>query len=428
MKIKEFEALTLKDCLQQVRQEMGPEAVILETRKFRKGGIMGLGSREAVRIIAATGIAITEPGKEERVPGSGVRPDSSSEPRTRNPADRSPNAQRPTPNTRRLDSESEVARLEREIQELRSGFDAVRQVMLGGAVSNAPSVRGSHPGLAGTPSLPEEAGQSKIQNPESSFPGLFARLREADVSKELANELLESLPDLSGWSEPARGPMAESILKDLMTRRVQSSGPIEVTPGQRKTVALIGPTGVGKTTTIAKLAAHFALVEKRKVGLLTMDTYRIAAVEQLKTYSQIIDIPVQVVYNPADVGAALTAFKDYDLVLIDTAGRSQKNVMQVSELKTLREAAECETHLVLSASTKERDLYDQVNRFTKVGVDRLIFTKLDETTAYGTIYTIAARYGLPVSYLTTGQKVPEDIEVAESARIVAMVLNSPARA
>jgi flagellar biosynthesis protein FlhF len=184
---------------------------------------------------------------------------------------------------------------------------------------------------------------------------------------------------------------------------------------------------VGKTTTIAKLAAHFSLVEKRRVGLLTMDTYRIAAVEQLKTYSQIIDIPVQVAYNQSDVVPALRTFENCDLVLIDTAGRSQKNVMQVSELKTLIDMADCETHLVLSASTKERDLCDQVERFLGVGVDRLLFTKLDETTSYGTIYSLAAKYDLPVSYITTGQKVPEDIEVADGTKLAAIVMNSAPR-
>src|SRR5262249_6037412 len=160
----------------------------------------------------------------------------------------------------------------------------------------------------------------------------------AGVSQALTQELTEALPDLSAWSETAQAPLAVSALRDLIGRRVSSCGPIELTPGQLKAVALIGPTGGGKTTTIAQLAAQFALVEKRRVAMLTVDTYRIAAVEQLKIYSQIIGIPIGVAYNQSEVMPAIAEFADYDLLLIDTAGRSQKNIMQVGELKSLLEA------------------------------------------------------------------------------------------
>jgi len=208
-----------------------------------------------------------------------------------------------------------------------------------------------------------------------------------------------------------------------MAHRVQGSGPIVIAPKKRGLVALIGPTGVGKTTTIAKLAAQFALVEKKKVGLLTIDTYRIAAVEQLKTYSQIMDIPIKVAHSPADVTSALEQLSDRDLVLIDTAGRSQKNTIYVHELRSLLGAAPIETHLVLSASTKLHDMTDQIDRFGgATQIDRLLFSKLDETTTYGTTYTVAATSKLPVSYLTTGQKVPEDIELADGHKLAAMVI------
>lgn len=244
------------------------------------------------------------------------------------------------------------------------------------------------------------------------------------MSEELTLELLRALPDLSAWKSQARAPLAESALRDLMAGRIKSGGPIQLKKGQTRVVALIGPTGVGKTTTIAKLAANYALVEKKRVGLVTMDTYRIAAVEQLKTYSQIIDIPIRVAYTQAEVAPALESFAGYDVVLVDTAGRSQKNLMQVSELKSLVDAAGCETHLVVSASTKEKDLFDQIARFREASVDRLLFTKLDETTTYGTMFTAAAKTGLPISYITTGQKVPEDIEPADGVRLATLVMNS----
>ena len=394
MKIKEFEALNLKECLQQVRAEMGPEAVILETRKFRKGGVMGLGARDAIKIVAATGVAVQEKADGGRRTGDGEFRVPSSE--FRGTAD----GGRPTADN----SDAKLKRLERELSELRSGVAAIQQAVVAAPAASAPRTAHSEPETC-------------------HYPELRQRLQNAEVSQDLADELLSALPDLSGWNAQARAPMAETALRDVMAGRVRGAGAIQLQAGQTRVIALIGPTGVGKTTTIAKLAANYALVEKKRVGLITMDTYRIAAVEQLKTYGQIIDIPIRVAYTPAEIAPALKYFAGYDVVLIDTAGRSQKNLMQVSELKSLIDAAGCETHLVLAASTKERDLLDQVARFRESRVDRLLFTKLDETTTYGTMFTVAAKTQLPVSYLTTGQKVPEDIEAADEARLVSLVMN-----
>jgi flagellar biosynthesis protein FlhF len=445
MKIKEFEALNLKDCLQQVRQEMGPEAVILETRKCRTGGVMGWGTREAVRIVAATGVSVQNPPRAGRQPAdnsrqpaageeqpeSGERRAVSSERQAASAEQRVSSgkrqpiiAERPAvgpgaaigrPITRLPDnsisgSEAKLQQLQKELEELRSGMAAIRQ-----AVVTAP--------VAATTLAPLPAASA---GPEALHPELARKLRSAEVSEDLVADMLKGLPDMSGWKSQARAPMAESAMRDAMAQRIHCTGPIDLPKGQTRVVALIGPTGVGKTTTIAKLAANYALVEKKKVGLVTLDTYRIAAVEQLKTYGQIIDIPIRVAYTPAEVGPAIESFAGFDVILVDTAGRSQKNPMQVSELKNLIEAANCETHLVLAASTKQRDLLDQVERFRHASVDRLLFTKLDETTTYGTIFSVAAKTGLPVSYLTTGQKVPEDIEAAEAARLVTLVMNSAA--
>ena len=184
--------------------------------------------------------------------------------------------------------------------------------------------------------------------------------------------------------------------------------------GNRPTVvALVGPTGVGKTTTIAKLAANFALFEGKSVGLITIDTYRIAAVEQLKTYSEIINLPIEVVYTAADLKRAFQKLSDKQLILIDTAGRSQKNKQQIRELKHFFNGRPLnETHLVLSANTKLEDLLETADSFKELGVNRLIFTKLDETNSLSNVIEVAERLRIPLSYVTTGQSVPEDIEVA----------------
>ena len=499
MQIKEFEGYTLKECLQQVRTELGPDAVILETRKFRKGGVLGLGAKDAVCIVAAIGITVqndlpssrngnnggspmqTKPyADEERTrpvatpktriappsprPSAPISPSqtaavvaarnaygktSSTSANTRlTPAQTTANQtsrgatavlERPRPTEtapelpefrRNAAPERTETRpvepdrmnvLERALQEIREGLFALQReqkdsqertvTALVSAVSPAVSAVTNAANLL-----------SAMDTPVTAHPELYQILLDSGVSASLAQDLLDLLPDMSAWSEEARKPLALSALKDLISRRVQTTGAILLNPGHLKAVALIGPTGVGKTTTIAKLAAHYALVEKKKVGLLTVDTYRIAAVEQLKTYSQIIDIPVGIAYTQADVLPAVAQFKDFDLLLIDTAGRSQKNIMQVGELKAMLETLRCETHLVLSAQTKESDMIEAAERFSAARVDRLLFSKLDETSSYGTLLNVADKTGIPLSYFTIGQKVPEDIETADGSRLAELIL------
>ncbi|HZO89470.1 MAG TPA: flagellar biosynthesis protein FlhF [Chthonomonadaceae bacterium] len=483
MQIKEYEAFTLKDCLQQVRSDLGPEAVILETRKFRKGGLLGWGARDAVCIVAATGITVQNDLPSGRS-GQAAQPTAdtparasdakrpASAPKTaatasqaaavaaaraafsrsaagntshriERPAAAAPAARSaakedsqasavpgPAPKNAvvapgRTESGGEAERfahLERYMREIKESLTALQREQREGQERTVTAVVSAvAPAVSAATSRTSLLDAEEIA--EARFPELYQRLVEAGVSEALASDLLDSLPDFSAWSPQAQQPMAESALRDLIAHRVASAGPIALTPGQLKAVALIGPTGVGKTTTIAKLAAHFSLVERKRVALLTVDTYRIAAVEQLKTYSQIIDIPISVAYSQAEVLPAVAQYADHDLLLIDTAGRSQRNMMQVGELKTLLEAVNCETHLVLSAPVKERDMLDAAQRFSAARVDRLLFSKLDETSTYGTLLNVADRTGIPLSYLTTGQKVPEDIEIADGSKLASLLLN-----
>ncbi len=423
MKLKEFFAGSLRECLEQVRSDLGPDAVILETKKMKTGGILGLRAKDSVRILAATGIAVTDsPNRTERRESAQV---ASPEPEIRAAVAARMVAERyaaasassgqareqrfaavaPDPQELRYspDAQRTIARLEDEMRALKQGFDVVRA-----AVQTRQAPTPVREPAAETPRIPAE---------------LEARLRAADLSETLLAALIRKLPDLSGWGPLAQTEVAENALRDLMAARVAVSGALDPVPGTRKVVALVGPTGVGKTTTIAKLAAQYAMQHKKRVGLLTMDTYRIAAVEQLRTYSQIVSLPLEVAHHKADLVKALDKFDDLDLVFIDTAGRSQKNTSQVEELRGLVETACCETHLVLAAGTKLRDMQDQVKRFSRVGVDRLLFSKLDETASYGTILSVAAESGIPVSYLTTGQKVPEDIEVADAMGLATTVMH-----
>ena len=198
-----------------------------------------------------------------------------------------------------------------------------------------------------------------------------------------------------------------NLCVQVMAELIRKPRDIEFKKGKSRVVALIGPTGVGKTTTIAKLAARFSLIEKKKIGLITLDTYRIAAVEQLKIYADIMGLPLQVVYKPGDLKAAVERFSNRDLVFIDTAGRSPRNDEQMAELVALfQEAEPDEVILVLSATTKSEDLLDTFKRFNIIKIDKIIFTKLDETNCYGSILNTIHRTKKRVSYVTNGQNVP----------------------
>jgi flagellar biosynthesis protein FlhF len=219
--------------------------------------------------------------------------------------------------------------------------------------------------------------------------------------------------------------LLQARMARILESQIVTAGPIQVEPDSRRLVALVGPTGVGKTTTIAKLAAHYRLKQRRRVGLITVDTYRIAAVEQLRTYADIIDLPMQVVSTPRDMRQAVQRMEGLELVLIDTAGRSPKDEVKIRELGAfLQEAQADEVHLVLSSVAHPRTLQQTAQRFSAVGTTALILTKLDEATGLGNLLPLLTGSGLPLSYLTNGQNVPDDIELAEPGRLIRLMLNA----
>ena len=239
------------------------------------------------------------------------------------------------------------------------------------------------------------------------------------LARRLVRHIAENL-------EPDQLDQPDSIrfaLVHALELSIPVAPPIRVIAGTRRVIALVGPTGVGKTTTVAKLAANFKLAHGMRVGLITVDTFRIAAVEQLKTYAEIIDLPLAVVNDPSEMPRALDELGAVDIVFIDTAGRSPRDEVKIRELaEFLLQARPDEVHLVLSAVAGQRSLRSAVERFAVVQFDRLILTKLDEAESLGGLLAVLGLSSRPVSYLTTGQAVPDDIEPADRERLARLIL------
>jgi flagellar biosynthesis protein FlhF len=239
-------------------------------------------------------------------------------------------------------------------------------------------------------------------------------LHAADVGRRVAPHLVESTPD----DAHVLGLIGRELSRDLTC-----SGDMMPAAGERRVLAFVGPTGVGKTTTIAKIAAQAQLMRGLKVGLVTVDTFRMAAVDQLARYAEILECPLEVVKDADALPEVLERMADCDLVLIDTTGRSPRDEDQVSALGRYFPAGwGGETVLTVALSTRERDLHHTVEAFARLDYTHLCVTKLDETDAIGGLYTVARRAGRPLAWTTSGQRVPEDLEIADAEVIAARIV------
>lgn len=263
---------------------------------------------------------------------------------------------------------------------------------------------------------------SKSKDRSDAVPTLQGAMQAQEVTEKILQDMITKLNGTEILS-PKNSFRAVDALERYIRKAVRVANGITLYSDKPKVAALIGPTGVGKTTTLAKIAARFVLEQGARVALITADTYRISAVEQLKTYSDILGLPLEIVYNPDALKKAIEKHKDKQLILIDTAGRSQYNEYQMKELGGLLSIdADIEKHLVMSATTKTSDGIELLERFSICRPDRVIFSKVDETGTHGIILNILHRRKVALSYITNGQSVPDDIEPASIERLAELLL------
>lgn len=405
-----------------VRSDLGPDAAVLHTREVQTNRFFGLMSgKRRIEVTASAGVNVPSrlPARSDETKQRVDRPGSQADALTshsvgadspsvydphmpwhadssfRNVSARMGGAGHDLPHLADADNHQSHGRVQDQLSDLRQMVhDLCRQ---------------SH-------------GTRQHDLPDSLF-HVFTDLIEADIDEQLARNLVEQVQQEIPDCELADPMLVKARIARIVESSIKVSGPIEVTPGKRRLVALVGPTGVGKTTTIAKLAANHRLKKRQSVGLITVDTYRIAAVEQLRTYADIIDLPMQVVSTPREMREAVHRLAGLDLILMDTAGRSPRDEIKIQELKAfLTEAGADEVHLVLSSGAGSRALRQTAQQFAVVGTTSLILTKLDESTALGNLLPLFQSSDLPLSYLTNGQNVPDDIETAEATRLAQLIL------
>lgn len=407
MLVKRFEAVDMQEALKLIKSEMGSNAVILSTKSIRKGGgSFGLFGRLLIEVTAAIDndkkIAAKNEDSKVRKPDpyfsyiSSLLSPIKDDINDLKEIIKKYNSDTQTPTLKQVQGELP---LKNEIAELKS--------MMGFIIK--------HSGMA----------EDFAIAPEYLIP--YQRMISNGINEKYASDLIDRIQNTEDRRQDEKTIIAR--LAGAIMKSVKTNGHIDDAKGSRKVIAFIGPTGVGKTTTIAKVAAAETF-NKKKVAIITVDTYRIAAIEQIKIYAKIIGIPVDVVLTPEELRVTIEMHRDKDVILIDTAGRSHKNdtqLLEVSEffnpLSQFCDSGEMETHLVLGANADERNIEDTIDRFKAVtSIDRLLFTKLDEAGIFGVIYNQSLRTGIPLSYFTTGQKVPEDIEAATPERVADLIL------
>jgi flagellar biosynthesis protein FlhF len=439
--IRTFTAKDVATAVSIVKREMGAHAVVLHSRTIPRGGLWTLMGKTLIEVTAADGRELAKAKRREAEHSPRAEAIRSAQARQHLETETPPLAGdliRRTYQAARSQFQPVSADRDTVDMPLRdNGLPAPEQSPNVVAVAPAPASADSTQvtqELAAVRQLVEQvAKEQKLARVAQTGPDVpdplveyYAKLIEQEVTEDLAQELMLKLNRPDQDQELGRDALLE-VLTEALPTCDQPQDADRPSDGRPRIIALVGPTGVGKTTTVAKLAATFKLKQNKSVGLITADTYRIAAVEQLRTYAGIIGLPLEVVTGPDALGGAMARLSHCDIVLVDTAGRSQRDGNRLDELKSLLQAIDPhETHLVLSSTASCKVLDQVVQRFAQIDVDRLIFTKLDEAVTCGAILNITKRLNKPLSYFTTGQEVPHQIEPGQPRRLAEMLLGMEA--
>ena len=408
MTINKFQGKTKEEAIEKAREELGPGAVIMNVKEIKPKGLFRAFKSSAYEVTAAmeeretfaSQLRHTNKAPEPKHETINLAADEKIEiPKQEKKPVFTPQSRN---KVRKEKEETDNRKLEQQLENL---SDRLEQT-LGASRKN-------------------EADRDEPFSEQLKFVRiLYSTMVKNEVNEKYVNQILDEVEE---FIRP--GSSVDTILANVYQKLILRFGQpktIELTGKKPNVVFFVGPTGVGKTTTIAKIASNYKVEFGRKVAFITTDTYRIAATEQLNVYANILDAPMEIVYSKEDINSTIAKFKDYDLIFVDTAGFSHKNESQRGDIKHLLDEVDpkyhTETYLVLSATTKYRDLLEIVDIYHEIADYKLIFTKLDETTAYGNLLNVKLYSGADLSYMTNGQNVPDDIEVFDTQKIVKQLL------
>lgn len=423
MQVRIFESQDMATGLQMVKDELGPDALILSTKTIRSGKL-GLLSKKYFEITAAIDTSWPHKG------GTSFNNDNKQEPEIETAATtvkdavsltynsalqlnhtESPNTESKAPSfpTQAIPTDDHPD-LQSEVNELKGMIKNLGQEMLRiNSSGQAPAIT---------------TGSGAPLSDDSALRSLQQRLLDYGISQDTAQTISTFAKESFTLEELSDPFKQQNFVAETISDLIHVNNDIFKEEKQQYRVALVGPTGVGKTTTLAKIAASFLSNHSPSIGFITIDTYRIAAVEQLKVYGEIMNIQVEVVLSPEQFENALLKLRDKDLILIDTAGRSPQDSLCIDELASFLRPDLCiEKHLVLSATTRENELFEAMQRFSFLGIDNTIITKIDECTSLGLLLDIQIRKKIPFSFITNGQRVPEDIIQADKETLTQLIMS-----
>ncbi|MDR0248455.1 MAG: flagellar biosynthesis protein FlhF [Oscillospiraceae bacterium] len=443
MNVKRYIADSPSEALDKVRAELGSDAYILQQRSIRRKGLRGLFQKPTVEITAAY-----EPDKKPAPPPAPpplrtYKPAPAPAPAAPAPEPQAyvPHPYVPYPPApaalaaqRIPESQARQAALDvlerlaqkQHVTEEDSGFRPLsitqtadpKNQKLTALEDKIDTLATTITTLAGKLQLSTDTMRAGLTPEMERY---LVSLIDNDVNSEFARSIAREASDI----QQKHNAPADEVLEQLLRQSLGEPSPVRLKRFKRSVVVLAGPTGVGKTTTLAKLSAVYMLNHHAKVGLVTADTYRIAATEQLKTYAELLEIPLSVIYTPSEITDALKDHQDKDVVFIDTAGKSPGDATLEEDLATLIRCSDCdEVHLVISATTGFSGLMNIINNYNFLRDYKLLFTKLDETPSWGTILNARFISDKPISYLAFGQSVPDDIEVMPPRKIIAKLMGT----